>query len=721
MKENGEYDRFAKQHRRVVVEGGAHSGPAFLLWHREFLKRFETTVRLYDPSISLPYWDSVLDSRIPKSADSYLFSNELFGETDNNQSVINGPYSPWKTLEGNQFITRSVGESGSCLKQADIDTIMNKNGILNCLGYSTPKEECASDDHYANATMEPFNNLVNIDALRNVYTDLLYEYAPRPNCDNITDCGSKYLFCDRSHGKPECVAKIKIGGNCTGFEIPNLAANFAAVPATPYQCRDLGCLCRFMGGCPNGPLQRAVRTEYRLMTEDQRQRYHNALLQMKSNGLFDQIASVHTTAVQTGSAHGGPAFHPWHREYLKRYEFALRMVDPSIALPYWDSTLDGALPTPADSILFSQELMGQADSNGQLRSGRFAPWRTLEGNPFITRFVGSGGACYQESQIQWVWGQRDIALMLAYSFPNAVGGCPFQLIWNLPEVLTHGNVHIFVGGDMLDPRTSANDPLFYMHHSFVDYIWEGYRVRQQSRQQRETEYPADNLQCEPAQHFAGTPMLPFNPMNNIDGLSNAYTDNLYQFAERPTCRSGANCGSPYLFCDRSHGAPRCASKVRIGGDCRGFNFQEDVCFNGFCSNGRCVGRQLRADEDGEEDSEVNETGVQNDPAGQIPDQVAFACYNEHECCAIWAYEGECENNSAYMDIMCRASCGKTENCRKTCNRCREPRAWACTKTRGRSAKSSFVSGGQCAKKTCYNENQCCQQWSRNGVCTDSPD
>jgi len=33
-------------------------------------------------------------------------------------------------------------------------------------------------------------------------------------------------------------------------------------------------------------------------------------------------------------------------------------------------------------------------------------------------------------------------------------------------------------------------------------------------------------------------------MNNVDGLSNAYTDNLYQFAERPTCQSGANCGSP---------------------------------------------------------------------------------------------------------------------------------------------------------------------------------
>ncbi|KAL7077068.1 hypothetical protein ACQ4LE_003642, partial [Meloidogyne hapla] len=433
------------------------------------------------------------------------------------------------------------------------------------------------------------------------------------------------------------------------------------------------------------------------------------------------------------------------------------MVDPSISLPYWDSTLDGALPTPADSILFSQELMGQTDSDGQLRSGRFAPWRTLEGNPFITRFVGSGGACYQESQIQWVWGQRDIALMLSYSFPNA--GCPYQVIWNLPE-LTHGNVHIFVGGDMLDPRTSANDPLFYMHHCFVDYIWEGYRLRQQNRQQRETQYPTDNLQCEPAQHFAGTPMLPFNPMNNIDGLSNSYTDNLFLYAERATCQSGANCGSPYLFCDRSHGAPRCASKVRIGGDCRGFNFQEDVCYNGVCFNGRCVGRQ-RADEDDENpDGEVE---IQNDSDGgviRIPDQVAFACYNEHECCAIWAFEGECENNSAYMDIMCRASCRKctpdyelkygcldrhhhceefknqglcekeklwmTENCRKTCNRCREPRAWACTKTRGRNAQlnnntQNFASGRQCTRKTCYNENQCCQHWSRNGLCTDSPD
>jgi hypothetical protein len=33
-----------------------------------------------------------------------------------------------------------------------------------------------------------------------------------------------------------------------------------------------------------------------------------------------------------------------------------------------------------------------------------------------------------------------------------------------------------------------------------------------------------------------------------------------------------------------------------------------------------------------------------------------ACYNEHECCAIWAEVGECNENPLYMKVWCKVAC-----------------------------------------------------------------
>ena len=77
-----------------------------------------------------------------------------------------------------------------------------------------------------------------------------------------------------------------------------------------------------------------------------------------------------------------------------------------------------------------------------------------------------------------------------------------------PEYV-HGNIHMWVGGDMLDQSSSANDPAFFLHHSFVDLIWEQWRNSRQNRAQREQEYPQDSIACSNQQHFRDAPMLPF--------------------------------------------------------------------------------------------------------------------------------------------------------------------------------------------------------------------
>ena len=82
-----------------------------------------------------------------------------------------------------------------------------------------------------------------------------------------------------------------------------------------------------------------------------------------------------------------------------RFEIVIRTVDPTLAVPYWDSTLDGALPTPADSIMFTDAFMGMNDAAGNLVRGPFAGWRTLTGRPNIQRRIGAQGMLLTEQNM----------------------------------------------------------------------------------------------------------------------------------------------------------------------------------------------------------------------------------------------------------------------------------------------------------------------------------
>ncbi len=87
---------------------------------------------------------------------------------------------------------------------------------------------------------------------------------------------------------------------------------------------------------------------------------------------------------------------------FSRFEIVLRRIDNSISLPYWDSTLDEGLPNPLDSILWTNEFLG--NGNGAVNTGPFANWRTTRplqsrpGQRILYRELGqsAAGALYRQ-------------------------------------------------------------------------------------------------------------------------------------------------------------------------------------------------------------------------------------------------------------------------------------------------------------------------------------
>jgi hypothetical protein len=137
----------------------------------------------------------------------------------------------------------------------------------------------------------------------------------------------------------------------------------------------------------------------------------------------------------------GRNFLAWHRRYLLRMEDRLREVDPSVTIPYWnwanDRTLPAALTEPA----------------------LLADWG-------VERFPTSDHLPTPDEVRQILNSTSDFL-----SFQQHLEAGP------------HNTVHRFVGGAQgtqvgtMATSASPKDPLFWLHHAMVDYIW---AVRQQS-------------------------------------------------------------------------------------------------------------------------------------------------------------------------------------------------------------------------------------------------
>jgi hypothetical protein len=127
----------------------------------------------------------------------------------------------------------------------------------------------------------------------------------------------------------------------------------------------------------------AVRKNWRDLSPVERWRFVNAVKQLKLKGKYDDFVSQHKSVFDNlpSPAHLGPGFLPWHREFLLRFEIALREFDSDVSLPYWDWPKDNSWQSDLWSFMGGN---GDLNQNDKVTRGPFAY------NPLLTILWSNG-------------------------------------------------------------------------------------------------------------------------------------------------------------------------------------------------------------------------------------------------------------------------------------------------------------------------------------------
>ncbi|MFI5617086.1 tyrosinase family protein [Streptomyces sp. NPDC051567] len=234
-----------------------------------------------------------------------------------------------------------------------------------------------------------------------------------------------------------------------------------------------------------------TRQNQKNLTSAQKKRFTAAVLELKRNGVYDAFVRTHDTYFvpdrdrKLRVGHMSPSFFPWHRRYLLEFEKQLRTVDPGVCVPYWDWTTD----TSPVSSLWADDFLGGTGRDGdrQVMTGPFAHerggWNVTVGvreARFLTRNLGRPQdpvSLPTPAELRWALGDPvyDVS-----PWDSTVGGFRNKLEgWAAPRSehwRNHNKVHQWIGGHMTG-GTAPNDPVFWLHHAFVDLIWDRWQQK----------------------------------------------------------------------------------------------------------------------------------------------------------------------------------------------------------------------------------------------------
>ncbi|KAI8870152.1 Di-copper centre-containing protein, partial [Ramicandelaber brevisporus] len=226
-----------------------------------------------------------------------------------------------------------------------------------------------------------------------------------------------------------------------------------------------------------------VRKEIRSLTPAELNAYIAAatkLEQETANNAHDWLTAVHLAHKQ--QTHSTSLFFPWHRWMMNLYQIQLHRIDPNVTLPYWDWSADAHSmeSAPVFSIWGGN---GLASYSSATDAGNGAGGGMVDvQNPCIAdgplanviRAIGPTGTPHCLSRNfnagNTIYGVYDHAYMINLVQHSAT----FNDIWRGVENGPHSAIHYGIGSTMATLQ-SPNDPIFFLHHTFVDKLWDDWQ------------------------------------------------------------------------------------------------------------------------------------------------------------------------------------------------------------------------------------------------------
>ncbi|XP_071318219.1 tyrosinase-like [Trachinotus anak] len=253
-------------------------------------------------------------------------------------------------------------------------------------------------------------------------------------------------------------------------------------------------------------------------------RFHSATVYDLYVWLHYYAAKNYADTNDDDAAHRGPAFLFWHRVFLLFIEREIRLLtgNQDFYIPYWDWTRTD------HCNICTNEYLGAVGPDGHIDSAsRFSKWKTAcvldEGlamicsrpdDPAPAPLSRRPGMDPNANTLPTIADVEETVATENYdtppydrhsrnSFRSKLEG--FDVTHDSPHLKSsmHNLVHNYFNGTMSHLPTAANDPMFMVHHSFIDKILEEWVQRHKNASYPESEviHPAQRKEAYMAPFF----------------------------------------------------------------------------------------------------------------------------------------------------------------------------------------------------------------------------